>query len=155
MQSVFYANGQYYNPLQLYSGGGAVNPGSQYVPGYGWAMPLTPPAASNSNNNSNTGNGNNPFASASSGGVSGTLQPYVNRMTQNANQALYGGLLGYQPSQLVAGNAGGTPVSPNTPQWRLPSAIPTPNQGQVGLLGAQANPQQQMGVFGNRSWMVA
>ncbi len=97
----------------------------------------------------------NPFQSASSGGVGGTLQPYINRMTGNASNALYGGLLGYNPQSLVAGDAGGTPQNGQAPQWHLPSAITTPNQGQIGLLGAQANPQQQMGMFGNRSWMVA
>jgi hypothetical protein len=100
-----------------------------------------------------------PFGTASSGGKQGTLQPYINRMTQNASNALYGGLLGYQPQSLVAGNAGGTPQNSQVPQWRLPSAIPTPNQGQVGLLGPQANNYQsidmQQPVFGKRSWMEA
>lgn len=96
-----------------------------------------------------------PFGTAMSGTQSGTLQPYVNRMAQNASNALYGGLLGYQPQSMVAGNAGGTPINSQVPNWRLPSAIPTLNQGQIGLLGAQANPQQQMGIFGNRSWMAA
>lgn len=78
---------------------------------------------------------NNPFVSASSGGVSGTLQPYVNRMTQNANNALYGGLLNYQPQSIIAGNAGGTPVNSTPPQgFNLQSALLNNN-------------------FGNRSWM--
>jgi hypothetical protein len=100
-----------------------------------------------------------PFGTASSGGVSGTLQPYINRMTQNASNALYGGLLGYRPQSMIAGNAGGTPQNSRVPQWMLPSAIPTPNQGQIGLLGPQANNyqslDQQQPVFGKRSWMEA
>ena len=96
-----------------------------------------------------------PFGTAMSGTQKGTLQPFINRNTQLSSNALYGGLLGYQPQSMVAGNAGGTPVNSQVPQWRLPSAIPTPNQGQIGLLGPQANPQQQMGIFGNRSWMGA
>jgi hypothetical protein len=100
----------------------------------------------------NTGMYSDPFGTAMSGTQKGTLQPYVNRMTQNASNALYGGLLGYQPQSMVAGNAGGTPVNSTVPKWRLPSAIPTPNQGQVGLLGSQAN-QQPQGIFGNRAWM--
>lgn len=103
----------------------------------------------------NTGMYGDPFSTAMSGNQKFSLQPYVNRMTQNASNALYGGLLGYRPQSMIAGNAGGTPVNSTVPNWRLPSAIPTPNQGQVGLLGAQANPQQQMGIFGNRPWMVA
>jgi hypothetical protein len=101
----------------------------------------------------------NPFTTASSGGVQGTLQPYINRMTQNASNALYGGLLGYRPQSMIAGNAGGTPQNSRVPQWMLPSAIPTPNQGQIGLLGPQANNyqslDQQQPVFGKRSWMEA
>lgn len=76
----------------------------------------------------------NPFSSASSGGVSGTLQPYVNRMTQNANNALYGGLLNYQPQSIVAGNAGGTPVNSTPPQFNIAPSLLNAN-------------------FGNRSWM--
>jgi len=79
--------------------------------------------------------GGDPFSSAMSGNQKGTLQPYINRMTGNANSALYGGLLGYQPQQLIAGNAGGTPVNPQAPQnFSLPP----------GLLNAN---------MGNRHWM--
>jgi hypothetical protein len=92
-----------------------------------------------------------PFGTAMSGTKSGTLQPFINRNTQLANNALYGGLLGYQPQQLMAGDAGGTPVNPTPPQWKLPSAIPTANQAQVGLLGPQA--QTDKPIFGNRAWM--
>jgi hypothetical protein len=103
------------------------------------------------------GNGmfGDPFGTAMSGTKSGTLQPFINRNTQLANNALYGGLLGYQPQQLVAGDAGGTPVNPTPPQWKLPSAIPNPNQAQVGLLGPQAANynQQEKPIFGNRAWM--
>jgi len=121
--------------------------------GSGWQQPQlqAPPQTQ-----ANTGMYGNPFGTAMSGTQKGTLQPYVNRMTQNASNALYGGLLGYSPQSLIAGNAGGTPVNSTVPSWSLPSAIPTPNQGQVGLLGAQANNQQlPQGIFGNRSWMVA
>jgi hypothetical protein len=93
-----------------------------------------------------------PFGTAMSGTQKGTLQPFINRNTQQASNALYGGLLGYSPQSMIAGDAGGAPQNSMVPQWRLHSAIPTPNQGQVGLLDAQASPQQ-MGVFGNRSWM--
>lgn len=64
-----------------------------------------------------------PFGSAMSGTKSGTLQPYVNRMTQNANNALYGGLLGYQPQSIVAGDAGGTPVNSTPPQFNIPCCL--------------------------------
>lgn len=78
----------------------------------------------------------NPFTGAMSGTQSGTLQPYINRMTQHANNALYGGLLNYQPQSIMAGNAGGTPINSTPPQgFNL----------QGGLLNG-AN-------FGNRSWM--
>lgn len=82
-----------------------------------------------------------PFGTAMSGTQTGTLQPYVNRMTQNANNALYGGLLGYKPQSIVAGDAGGTPVNSTPPQFNLPSAIPQQGQG-LNFTG-----------FGNRSWM--
>lgn len=88
-----------------------------------------------------------PFGTAMSGTQSGTLQPFINRNTQQASNALYGGLLGYQPQSVIAGDAGGTPQNSAVPNWKLPSAIPTPNQAQMGLLG----PNQPM--FGNRSWM--
>jgi hypothetical protein len=81
-----------------------------------------------------------PFGTAMSGTQKGTLQPFINRNTLMANNALYGGLLGYQPQQLKAGDAGGNPVSPTPPQFNIPSAIP---QGQQGLLGG----------FGKRAWM--
>lgn len=81
----------------------------------------------------------NPFSTAMSGTQSGTLQPYVNRMTQNANNALYGGLLGYQPQGIIAGDAGGTPVNSTPPQFNLQSAIPQQGLNFTG--------------FGNRSWM--
>jgi hypothetical protein len=58
-----------------------------------------------------------------SGNQKGTLQPYINRMTSNANNALYAGLLGYQPQQLIAGDAGGTPVHPQAPQFSLPPGL--------------------------------
>jgi len=69
------------------------------------------------------GGGNNPFSAAMSGNQKGTLQPYINRMTGNANNALYAGLLGYQPQQLIAGNAGGTPEHPQAPQFSLPPGL--------------------------------
>ncbi len=80
----------------------------------------------------------NPFGTAMSGTKSGTLQPYVNRMTQNASNALYGGLLGYQPQSLIAGDAGGTQQNSTVPQFNMPSAL---GQG-LNFTG-----------FGNRSWM--
>lgn len=76
-----------------------------------------------------------PFSTAMSGNQTGTLQPYINRMIQNASDALYGGLLNYQPTPMVAGNAGGTPINSNVPQFNIPS----------GLLNFNG--------FGNRSWM--
>lgn len=85
----------------------------------------------------------NPFSTAMSGTQSGTLQPYINRNTQLANNALYGGLLNSQPQQLLAGDAGGTPVNPTPPQFNLPSALP-----QNGPLAEQDKP-----MFGNRAWM--
>lgn len=77
----------------------------------------------------------NPFSTAMSGTQSGTLQPYINRNTQLANNALYGGLLNSPPAQLLAGDAGGTPVNPTPPQFNLPSALP------------------HKPMFGNRAWM--
>jgi hypothetical protein len=159
--AIQYYNNQFYNPVQ--PGMAGINNIAQtpYVPGLGmYANPVSggggqqqPPAPQGDNVFSN------PFTTASSGGVQGTLQPYINRMTQNASNALYGGLLNYQPQSLVAGDAGGTPRNSKVPQWNLPSAIPTPNQGQIGLLGPQANNyqslDQQQPVFGKRSWMEA
>ena len=85
----------------------------------------------------------NPFSSAisggQSGGQSGTLQPFINRNTQLANDALYGGLLNQAPQNLVSGDAGGTAINP-TP----------PNQAQFGLLGMNKQP-----MFGNRAWLEA
>lgn len=82
-----------------------------------------------------------PFGTAMSGTQTGTLQPYINRMTQNASNALYGGLLGYSPRSMIAGDAGGTPVNSTVPQFNIPSAL-----GQYG------NGLNFTG-FGNRSWM--
>ena len=65
------------------------------------------------------------------------LQPYVNRMTNNASSALYGGLQGYQPQSLFSGDAGGEAIQTTAPQFNLQSAM----QGQEG------------GLFGNRAWM--
>lgn len=149
--AVQYYNGQLYdvqnaqpfmgmgtNAPSMTNLGAIINPNAwkdySYVKGLGFSKPISAPSGSNSNQGS--GANGNPFASASSGGVSGTLQPFVNRNTSLANNALYGGLLGYQPQQLMAGNAGGTPVSPQPPQYNMPSAFPQ------GLLS-----------FGNRSWM--
>ena len=77
-----------------------------------------------------------PFGTAMSGNQTGTLQPYVNRMNQNASDALYGGLLNYQPQSMIAGNAGGTPQNSSVPQ-----GFNIPNE----LLNFKG--------FGNRSWM--
>lgn len=133
-------------------------PGGVYH-GFGLYQPTSytpaPAPAPVPQDNYNTSIFADPFSTAMSGNQKFSLQPYVNRMTQNASNALYGGLLGYQPQSMVAGNAGGTPVNSKVPKWNLPSAIPTPNQGQVGLIGSKANQQQQMGIFGNRSWMAA
>jgi hypothetical protein len=111
-----------------------LNQGYEETPGVGYAKLLGAyNNAVNTNNNTN-GNGDQ-FSSAMSGGKSGTLQPYVNRMTQDANKALYGGLLNYQPSPIVAGDAGGVPVNSTPPQgFNLQSA----------LLNSE---------FGKRSWM--
>jgi hypothetical protein len=156
MSNVQYINGQYYeNP---YSNDPIRNAIFAQEVKLGYVKPIGAPTSS-SNNTNNVNNSQNPFfnpfGTAQSGGVAGTLQPYINRNTSLANNALYGGLLGYQPQQLKAGDAGGTPVNPTPPQWKLPSAIPTANQAQVGLLGPQAanynNPQP--GIFGNRAWM--
>jgi hypothetical protein len=122
------------------------------LPNYGYSPPMPAPQPMMPQS---SGMFKDPFGTAMSGTQKGTLQPFINRNTQMANSALYGGLLGYQPQQLKSGDAGGTPVDPTPPQWRLPSAIPNANQAQVGLLGPQAanynNPQP--GIFGNRAWM--
>jgi len=131
---------QYYNG-QLYAG--------NFLPQYGFlGTPINTPDSTNKNTTNNlpaySYNGSmyqNPFGTAMSGTQSGTLQPYVNRMTQNASNALYGGLLGYSPKSVVAGDAGGTPQNSSVPQFNLPSAIPTTGQG-LNFTG-----------FGNRSWM--
>jgi len=77
----------------------------------------------------------NPFATAMSGTQQGTLQPYINSMTNNAYQALYGGLLGGGNPAMQSGNAGGQAMSFQAPQLNLPSLLSN-FQG-----------------FGNRSWM--
>lgn len=89
-----------------------------------------------------------PFSTAMSGNEKYTLQPYINRMTQNASNALYGGLMDYKPQSMVAGNAGGTPINSTVPNWHLPSAIPT----QSGLLSPEVK-EKLKGLFSNRSWM--
>lgn len=76
-----------------------------------------------------------PFGTASSGGVQGTLQPYINKQNTNAYQSLYGGLLGYSPKDMTAGNAGGTPTTATGAQFELPSLL------------------SNFEGFGNRSWM--
>lgn len=156
--AVQYYNGQYYNApggleslfTQKFADGRVI------IPGVGWASPITPPAPAAAPA-PQQGNGmfSDPFGTAMSGTKSGTLQPFVNRNTGMANNALYGGLLGYQPQKLMSGDAGGTPMSPDAPQWKLPSAIPNPNQAQVGLLGPQAANynMQEPPIFGNRAWM--
>jgi hypothetical protein len=93
------------------------------------------PAAIQAKQPTSTGMFGDPFGTAMSGGVSGTLQPYVNRMTQNADNALNGGLLNYSPQSMEAGDAGGTPVNSTPPQgFNLQSALLN-------------------GEFGKRSWM--
>lgn len=57
-----------------------------------------------------------PFTGASSGGVTGTLQPYINRQTQQASNALNGGLLNMQPQSMLSGNAGGQTIATQVPQ---------------------------------------
>ena len=157
--AVQYYNGQYFDVMPatswLYAGG--ASSGYSAMPGInGYAKALSPPTTGNpAPAQQNSGMYGDPFGTAMSGGKSGTLQPFINRNTGLANNALYGGLLGYQPQKLVAGDAGGTPMSPDAPQWKLPSAIPNINQAQVGLLGPQAADyrQQEQPIFGNRAWM--
>lgn len=72
----------------------------------------------------------NPFTSAMSGTQNGTLQDYINRMMMQANQAQGGGLLGFNPQQYQAGNAGGQPTMGMLPQTQMP-----------------------LSSFGQRSWM--
>lgn len=76
-----------------------------------------------------------PFGTALSGGVQGTLQPYINMQNANAYGSLYGGLLGYSPQNMTAGNAGGTPTTATGAQFELPSLL------------------SNFEGFGNRSWM--
>jgi len=133
--------------------GQSVSPSSGHFTMAGWVPDSwsagTGRQNTNQNNNGiNSANTNfmasmygDPFGTAMSGTQKGTLQPYVNRMTQNASNALYGGLLGYSPQSIVAGDAGGTPVNSTPPQFNLPSAIPQTGQG-LNFTG-----------FGNRSWM--
>jgi hypothetical protein len=148
--AVQYINGQLYDIWQP-SMANLLNPaaaqGSSYQHIYetGRGPIGTPIGMANLNQRGNmsqqgTGMFSDPFSTAMSGTKSGTLQPFINRNTQLANNALYGGLLGYQPQQLKAGDAGGTPISPTPPQFNIPSAIP---QGPQGLLGS----------FGKRAWM--
>lgn len=77
----------------------------------------------------------NPFTSAMSGTQSGTLQPYLNKLTQQSSDALNGGLLNYLPQSMTAPSAGGTPINSQVPSFNIPSAL-------AGFSG-----------FGNRSWM--
>lgn len=79
-----------------------------------------------------------PFASAMSGNQQGTLQPFINRQTNNAYNALNSGLLGYSPQAMQAGNASGTPITANDPK-----------ASQFNLQGLLSNFEG----FGNRSWM--
>lgn len=116
--------------------------GYNKVPGLGWALPIgTSNTSTNTNQSNLNGMYSDPFGTAMSGTKSGTLQPYVNRMTQNASNALYGGLLGYSPQSMVAGDAGGTPVNSTAPQFNIPSALSQYGNG-LNFTG-----------FGNRSWM--
>jgi hypothetical protein len=150
--AVQYYNGQYYNAPEANTGllsiawndrlrnqlkNEAANPQVDYSKNVGYINPISAPTQqASAPQYQNTGMNGNPFSTATSGGVSGTLQPYVNRMTQNANNALYGGLLNYQPQPIVAGDAGGTPVNS------------TPPKG-FSLEGGLLNGAN----FGNRSWM--
>lgn len=91
----------------------------------------------------NRGMFSDPFSTAMSGTKSGTLQEYINRMTQQGSNALYGGLLGYSPTSMIAGDAGGTPIQSQVPQgFNIPSALQAYMQQGGGGLN-----------FGNRSWM--
>lgn len=157
--SVEYINGNYYN-IPGSSADGLAYYAMLNSARNGNYKPINAPATTQQPSNNNaTGIFGNPFGTASSGTEKGTLQPYINRQNQMASNALYGGLLGYQPQSMIAGSAGGIPQNSQVPQWSLPSAIPTANQGQVGLLGPQANNYMNMNmqqpIFGNRSWMEA
>ena len=59
-----------------------------------------------------------PFLSASAGGVQGGFQPYINKLSNQATQALNGGLLDTIPQALQPGNAGGTPEQIADPRLR-------------------------------------
>jgi len=140
---VYYHNGNFYD-RPISGVGSAIFGGADAFIKMNNIKPIVAPqmsAPTQSSQMNNSGMWNNPFATAMSGTQSGTLQPYVNRMTQNANRALYGGLLGYQPQPIVAGDAGGTPVNSTPPQFNMQSAIPQQGQG-LNFTG-----------FGNRSWM--
>jgi hypothetical protein len=156
MMAVQYINGQYYNAPD----GGILSVawndrlrnqirnesqyGNIFSKNYNYISPIGAPNQQNnmqSNSSANSGMYGNPFGTAMSGTKSGTLQPYVNRNSQMANQALYGGLLGYNPRAIMSGDAGGTPVNSTPPQFNMQSAIPQQGQG-LNFTG-----------FGNRSWM--
>lgn len=83
---------------------------------------------------SNNANVTNPFGAAMSGTQHDTLQPYINQQTQQASDALNGGLLG-QSMPMQSGNAGGMPMTATQPQFDLTSAL-------ANFKG-----------FGNRAWM--
>lgn len=100
---------------------------SQRLPTSGQAAPKS--------DNLDRGVFSDPFGTASSGGLVGKLQPYLNMQNTNAYGSLYGGLLGYQPRDMATGNAGGTPTTATGAQFELPSLLSN-FQG-----------------FGNRSWM--
>lgn len=111
--------------------GGHYTAGGYVVDSWGNPQPTTTPLAQPTNNSSILGG--NPFTSAMSGLQKNSLQPYVNYQNLLANNALYGGLLGYQPQSMLAGNAGGIPQSPQAPSFNLPGIL---SQG-----------------FSNRPWM--
>jgi hypothetical protein len=116
----------------------STNPNGEYW-GFGqyrqWQPPANTVTPMTTQTQKGTGMFGDPFGTAMSGMMKGTLQPYVNRMTQDANKALYGGLLDYQSSPIIAGDAGGTPINSTPPQgFNLQSALLN-------------------GEFGKRSWM--
>ena len=77
---------------------------------------------------------NDPFTTARAGLQAGGLQDHINRLTQQGGNTLNAGLLGYQPANVQAGNAGGTPQNYQAPQ------------DYQGLL-------QMMQGLGKRPWM--
>ena len=90
-------------------------------------------------------NWTNPLLTASAGSLAdGTsnnmgglaLQDFLNRNNQNATNALYGGLMNYQPQSMKVGSANADYAYNSTP----PTSDP---QGLLGLLSQG---------FGNRSW---